>query len=401
MRIKKLLRWTMIGMLSIVAAVVLIVAFLNWRAARQVNARLAPLREAGKPLSIQDLQPPPVPDDQNAAKAIEQWKDAFGQFNQQLAEATVATQTQEQEEAGSITVARSIASEFPDLTKNLREASRLPEYQPDHDYSLAPTAFMEGVLKHQGPPRTGARILYGHGLMSIADGKTDEAMRDAIAILAWSKHIAEQPLLIHYLISSALFEQALDLASRSLYVGDASPEVLAEFLVLLDDDTSLVTEFSKTMDTERAFGISSFDSFPLARFQFMLGQLAAYLDTVGEIKALIEQPTGIAPPNPTTSSGFAALAWPAVGSALAVMRRNQAKSRAVRVLAAWQADGRNTNAALEDLGLPESVIVDPFDGSKMKWQVIGDTIAVYSVGVDLVDDGGSIEDARDIGVHPR
>jgi hypothetical protein len=36
----------------------------------------------------------------------------------------------------------------------------------------------------------------------------------------------------------------------------------------------------------------------------------------------------------------------------------------------------------------------------MRVKPVGDSIAVYSVGADLVDDGGSIEDGRDIGIAP-
>jgi hypothetical protein len=394
-----------IGLLSVISIMILVLAFLTWRESRLLEARLVPLREAGKPLSIQDLATLPIPDQQNAAKALEPLKDAFDKFNQQFVKATAKWETVEQYESASVEVARSIDNAFPQLNAELRAACGLTDFQPDCDFSRGPSVLLEDVTEYLGSARTPARILYGHGLMSLADGNTDGAMRDAIAMLRWSEHIAQEPLLVNYLVSAAVFSHATELVARSLYAGDASPAVRSELLSVFNDtadDATLLENFSRTIDSERAFGISSLDSFHyVSRFQLMLGAVSAYLDAVAEFDSIARKPFGLAPERPTTEGVFASLVWPGVPTAVTTVRRSQALSRAVRILAAWQDHGADVNAKLDDLGLPELVTIDPFDGTKMKLKVIGETIAVYSVDLNLVDDNGTLTDGKDLGIAPK
>jgi hypothetical protein len=46
---------------------------------------------------------------------------------------------------------------------------------------------------------------------------------------------------------------------------------------------------------------------------------------------------------------------------------------------------------LEDLGLPAETLLDPFDGKRLRVKRGTAGVTVYSVGVNLADDGG---DAR-------
>ncbi|TWU42242.1 hypothetical protein Poly41_05380 [Novipirellula artificiosorum] len=373
---------------------------LNWRASRRVEARLAPLREVGKPISIQDLQPSEVGEELNAAKAVERYADELRSFDRQLAEATRDSVTDDQFDEGSMLVAKSIVQEFSELNEALRKASRLPAYQPDLDYSHGPSPFMDQLIDQEISPRTITRALYGHGLMSLADGKTDDAVEDAIAILRWSDHVARQPLLLNHLVGTALYMQGIQLSGRCLYAGDASPAAREMLLQACSNESKLLANYEMTLDTERAFGISSFDSFPGSRFMLMLGELAAYLDVVSEFQSFSEKPTGIAPDQPTSASIFAGSSWSALQQGLVSLRRKQALSRTVRILAAWQDAGGEIGTTLTELDLPEAVTTDPYDGSQMKWKGVGDTIAIYSVGRDMIDDEGSIEDGRDIGIEP-
>ncbi|TWT82945.1 hypothetical protein CA13_44080 [Planctomycetes bacterium CA13] len=360
---------------------------------------MATLREAGKPLCIADLQPSPVDDSQNAAIAIGSLEKVISDYDHQLAKATLEIETDEEHVAAAIQVARKSEIENPGLVVKLREASRLPKYQPDYDFSLGPTPLVEDVLKQVHPIRTVVRVLRGHGLMSLSDGKTDEAVLDAIAILRWSEHLAKEPLMVNYLVSVALFGEAADLAASCIYAEDASLEMRSE-LVRMFEDTPLADHFAKTLDTELAFGISSFDSFPLSRFQFMLGELSDYIDVFSEMKSIAKMPTGLAPSTSPKEGLFTALAWPSFASSLASLRRSQAKARALQILATWQTLGSDTAISIDDLGLPESVCTDPFDGSSMKLTVVGDSIAIYAVGQDMVDNDGSVDDERDIGISP-
>ncbi len=399
-RLKKLVKRTAISLLLVISVMILIVAFATWRAAREVEARLAPLRESGKPISIQDLKPSPVPAAQNAAKVVQHYDDPLRKFDRLSAEAIaqIETETETQRNAATIRVAKSVAQEFPELNDALRAASELPAYQLDLNDLGEPSAMADQLINPIVSPRTIVRALYAHGLMSLAAGDTDEALRDAIAILNWSQHVARQPLLVSHLIATACYAQGIELAAKCLDAGDASPALRTAFLAICADESSMRANFADSLDSERAFGISSFDSLPFSRFQWMLGELVLYLDAIHDFESFADAPTGIAREGPTTSSTFAGLIWPSLKQGFLALRRQQALSRAIRILAAWQAAGSDRGATLADLDLPASVVTDPYTGLPMKMQVAADTITLYSVGKDMLDDGGSIAEGRDIGI---
>ncbi|WP_157593942.1 hypothetical protein [Rubripirellula obstinata] len=383
--------------LSFVSLLVLVVAVLNWRASREVEARLAPLREAEKPTSISDLKPLPVADSDNAAKAIEPLEELCRELDSQLAKAIYQKDTDEEYEAALIGLARTIATDHPELIPSLKKAFALPEFQPDYEFDLSPTAFMDNVLQQNRSVRMVARVMHGHGLMSLEDGETDEAIADALSVLKWSGHIANQPLLVNYLVSAAVRSQALDLASRCLVADNSSPQMRTQLIDALER-SDLQKQFDQSIESERAFGISSFESFALFRFQVMVGELSAYLDMVDEFKLIVQRPTGVAPKQPETSSMFAASTWPAFETGLAALRRSQAKSQAILILAAWQDQGSDVTTKVADLRLPASITLDPFDGSQMKLKATKDTVVVYSVGQNLTDDGGKLAGELDVGV---
>ena len=83
-------------------------------------------------------------------------------------------------------------------------------------------------------------------------------------------------------------------------------------------------------------------------------------------------------------------------------RTGTGNSRSLRVLNALQA--RATRAMrlpkLAELGLPEEVVRDPFNGQPLKFKRLPDGWKVYSVGRNLTDDGGKLDDTSDVGFGP-
>ncbi len=401
--VKKFLKRTALVCLSIFAVAVLMIAFWNWRAARQLEVYLTTLREAGKPLNIQELGPAAVPDQQNAANLLQRVLNELTDYNRRLAESTRQLETEPQQESAMIEVARATEQLHPELVAELQELSRLRDYQLPIDYSLAPTPFMEQLLQHLGPPRSVARVLYGHGLMSLADDETDEAARDAIAIWKWSEHVASQPLLTSALVASALRSTALDLSARVLYQRDASPQVRRQLLAVVGNQDQLVADFHRTLDSERAFGLSSYNALPgpTARILNALGDQKSYLEMWDRARSIVEAPSGIMNETPESALGYlSSTLWPAIRQGLITMRRVQAQTRALLLLAAWQDQAHGVEVNVEEIDLPEAVATDPFSGGSMIILPVGDTIAVYSVGENLIDDGGEIANGQDIGVEP-
>lgn len=402
-KLKRLLKWTIIVVVSIVSVVVLIVAVLNWRAARSLEAKLRPLREAGKPLSIQELQRPQVPDEQNAAKAIEPFQDVIDRHERLLAQANAESKLDDPYLQASAAVARTMEDEYPGLNQSLRNIGKLADYQIGCDYTQPPTEFMQDYMRHSGTIRGITRVLSSHGYLSLDDGEVDEAARDAIAIVNWSRHAAREPLLVGYMVEIAVRGVGWELGSRCFYAGGMSPEVRTELVKTLVDEEPLIDDFIHALDSERAFGFSSYNALPgpVSWLLNLSGDQENYLYIMAGYQQLAQQPSGLAPPAPGPSYGhISTLMVPALDAAFVTLRRTQAQSRVIQILARWQDLSASPDASLDDLKLPRSVTIDPFNGLAMKLVPAGDCVSVYSVGKNLVDDHGSVTDQQDIGVAP-
>jgi hypothetical protein len=57
-------------------------------------------------------------------------------------------------------------------------------------------------------------------------------------------------------------------------------------------------------------------------------------------------------------------------------------------------------ADLTDFGLPKDATIDPFNSQPLRVKPTSQGWVVYSVGRDLVDNGGKLDDLSDIGVAP-
>lgn len=54
-------------LMAVISILIIVAAFLSWQSFAAIEAALKPLRDRGEPVSIADLKPDPVADDENAA----------------------------------------------------------------------------------------------------------------------------------------------------------------------------------------------------------------------------------------------------------------------------------------------------------------------------------------------
>jgi hypothetical protein len=73
-----------------------------------------------------------------------------------------------------------------------------------------------------------------------------------------------------------------------------------------------------------------------------------------------------------------------------------ARARSLRVINAVLRSG-GAPSSIETLGLPKSAILDPYTDSPLKMVVKPSGLLVYSIGQNLIDDGGNIAKHLDIG----
>jgi hypothetical protein len=92
---------------------------------------------------------------------------------------------------------------------------------------------------------------------------------------------------------------------------------------------------------------------------------------------------------------------PAVGNCREALERFKALARCLRVVNAWQR-AHGAKRTLDQLGLPVEATIDPYIGNLLKLVETPNGLLIYSVGRDLIDDGGSIgaPGYKDVGFGP-
>lgn len=169
--------------------------------------------------------------------------------------------------------------------------------------------------------------------------------------------------------------------------------------------------------SERAYVLSSMRELPGYDFWLMRGSandgtlrlfelMDQYLTNASQPYAEVmaeKDATG-----PTPKSGWTVyrtvieMLKPALNAAREPTERTRAMARSLRVLNALRAnplDGERV-PKLSDLELAEEITKDPFNGQPLKIKRLSDGWTVYSVGRNLVDDGGNLDGATDIGIGP-
>jgi hypothetical protein len=74
--------------------------------------------------------------------------------------------------------------------------------------------------------------------------------------------------------------------------------------------------------------------------------------------------------------------------------------RILNALQAYKEENDREAESLDDLDLPASALVDPFDGKQLKLKKTDEGWLIYSVYRNRKDDGGRLEPMDDVGVAP-
>jgi len=91
--------------------------------------------------------------------------------------------------------------------------------------------------------------------------------------------------------------------------------------------------------------------------------------------------------------------WSSFHMTRRAFERSVARTRCLRIINAWAANGDFT-LPLAALGLMPQNRLDPFTEQPLKVKSTPGGPIVYSVGEDLNDDGGEVEGSKDVGFGP-
>jgi hypothetical protein len=197
---------------------------------------------------------------------------------------------------------------------------------------------------------------------------------------------------------------------RSGPVDDSARDALDAELARHD----LTESYRQALISERGLGLTAFNERNMGRFWLARGfwnnAVIYYLDVMDSQLALASQPyyraLQIGPPvvskpvSPWTV--MADLVLPAIRAAREATERSRATMRCLRILNSvtrLEQEGVEVTG-LVDLRLPEDETIDPFTGNPLLMKKLPDGWVIYSVGKDLKDDGGQIDDQSDFGLSP-
>ncbi len=385
---------------AMVLAIVLLVGFSiwNWRVGVEIEQQMARIRSEGYPATLAELATPPIAPQENALTFINRaLADAIKIENELI---TIEFERgQFLSEVDQMRV-KAAFDAYPNTLPQLKAAANCKAYRPDADFTKKPMDFLGEELTTIQAARNVARVLQKHIALLISQSKFDEATQEGLVVLQIAEHVTHEPLIISYLVSNAIRGMALSSLAATLQRGDVSIDVrskLEKELSQYDDNMY----FAQAIISERAFGNSMCQELPWSWWRSIR---SGYLTSMQKRIDLARKPYKDFHAAQAADNGFSeSMVAPALHAAREVAARNQALSRTIRVLNAIQSSPNLMAADQIDalqLGLPADAIMDPFTEQTLVIRKQGSGWLIYSVGFNLKDDGGEIDESKDVGVAP-
>jgi len=419
-RLKRIFKWTLIVGGTLIAILLVANAIWVWRTGSRLEGQLAALREAGEPVSFADLVDSSVPPQQNAAVLLRRARsdvEAIGKELRDVFQSDGYTDgTLKESELETI---RSALEAYPNVMPLLRQAAACEKYERQMDSAAAPADWLSDLLTHISNFKAVARLLRVQALLQLADSQPDEALRTCILSLRLARQFQREPMITPYLMSLACRSIAANTANRVLRAGPISSESRQS----LEIELALHDSFQghkQALGTERVFGLESFRTMPGCNIWIVMRPMwndvaSYYLDMIDHHQTLASRPysdleSSDLQPGQKSAGGFRTvvdLVVPAILAAREGTERARARMRCLRVLNALQSRTETIDPQVPDLsqlGLPTEATIDPYTGEPLLVKRLPEGWLIYSVGKDLKDNGGNVDDdveaPADVGIAP-
>ncbi|MDG3004142.1 hypothetical protein [Paludisphaera mucosa] len=412
-RLVKFLKWAAIATGLLLAGFFLWSAWYTRVTARRLEERLAAIPRPGEPLSIADFAriaiPPEVDADVPLRRADVDLEFAHKEFLASFPDGAAAIGTLPTERREKLA---GLFRKYPGLVPLLKEAAARPDYNPPLDVTLPSSNFALTLMTRCEKHRRIARILQAWSALLVAEGRADEALDAQIDALRLARHARRLPTLTAYFTSIACARVAMKAASEVLQSATVSGEAHRRLDAELTDHDGL-EPVRQALKNERAFSLTSAAEMSNNLFWlrgWMRNNLVLmFLDLYEEQLRRSEIPYPKLRSTPARSSldGYrhplkvlAELLEPAMTLLRESAERQRAAVRSLRVLNALLARTPADAPAPADLvalGLPPEATLDPFTDEPLIVKKGPAGWLIYSVGQNLVDDGGTLTKDKDVG----
>lgn len=411
-RLKRLARRVAIGAVVCFVLAAIPWTYFNIKYGRELEAELAKLKAQGMPLSMAEVAPKAVPDDQNAAVLYQKVFKVEFSPGEQTAEEGIAGLSDSEED----TIREYLRNPNPELERNVRVLLGRPQVQKalkilreasKRPHCVFPINWEDGmqvVFPQYAKFREACRLVVAQAQLAAGEGNLAEALGWCEVSLRMADHVAFEPTLIGQLVSYAVRSITLRSVQRFLSEAQLTPAQAEQFAHYLEQ-INLYDELARAMIGERAFGLDSYR-------RIRRGALPAPLGAFDELVYLKNMQRAIelaALPHHQAARGDQALIeerkrWPnkytlastivpALGKC--ANKRDQVLAeiglcRVVLALKAYKYEHGAYPSTLDQLRrtLDWTLPVDPFTGRSFIYRRQEEGFKLYSVGENLKDDGG-------------
>jgi hypothetical protein len=267
--------------------------------------------------------------------------------------------------------------------------------------------------------------------LRLADGDYDGALVSCRAAWNAGRSFGDEPFLPSQKVRLSCRASTLLSLERVLAQGQPSPDALQALIsALLDEDKEAIVltgwrgeraSLYDLMAAHRDGEIKNGMSFELSRsdvavrtmqvmtqmIEIAKGPAAEQTPRLRDLAATVDS---VKESQESTSDAMAKSTVNSLHGFRQVFLRQQARLRCAAVALAAESHRRTHHGRwperLQDLspGVLPDVLLDPFDGEALRYQVQTESVIIYSVGPDGVDDGGKIDEAdpnacTDIGIR--
>jgi hypothetical protein len=413
-RAKKILLWIGISLGTLIAILLIFAACYSWILGSRLEKRLAALKAAGDPICLADLARKPIPPEKNGATYLLRAKDdANAVVNEVYDLKSYQDWRYDPEDMKKI---KDALDAYPKVYPLLQQAAACPDFDSQLDFNLMPSKFMAAICEqgNSGFLRAPARYLQARTKSMIFQGDRNEALQSAILMLQLSRKVEHEPLIVNYILNRAIEGMALECVNEVLQSGPVEDRIRVDLNTELSLHESL-HNIRTALKSERAFSLDCFrHELPrpwILSNQWQLKILNVY-DKYLDISPCLSKDRaryeyGILLESVKFSP--AATLLPAFQSTMSVFYRNQAQVHSIFIINALQKKSPTEGdkfPTMAELGLPEEVGIDPFNGKPMIIKKLPEGWLVYSVGENLQDDGGKVEEESnnkplDVGFGPK
>ncbi|BCM89506.1 hypothetical protein IAD21_01352 [Abditibacteriota bacterium] len=404
---------------------------LNIYASIQLNRELAAIRQKGEPLRFSEIEPPAVPDAQNAWLVYEQ---ATKSLRFSPGEKLALRVSQRNLTPADKKLIESAIRNNQKAIALTRQAATMPQCRFPLNWQGNPLKFR---FPHYARLRELARLLALDARIKARQGDRTTALNDVRALFGISHHLSKEPVLIGFLVAQSVDALAHQALGQTL---DSIPQSVVQARALeasLPQD-DWASAFHYSMVGERTFGLFGFESLgqsgledadednsmPLPVWtQYPLLWIARPVLKLDEVQTLrmwrqmLDSPESQQVPQSVTvgkmqndaiqNAPFYAVltkilfpVFSRVGDNrdFAEVRRRQ-REVALALTCFRTARGHYPAQLQEVVALwGNSLPLDPYSQKPFVYRASGKSFVLYSIGVNRVNDGG--KNARSIPYNP-